>query len=97
MAQGAAMALEDAMILARCLDGVDVDGLDAAFRRYELIRKPRASAVQQMSGSNTWMQYATDPDWVYGYDASTASLENAGDVPVGTSSPSISAPITISI
>jgi salicylate hydroxylase/6-hydroxynicotinate 3-monooxygenase len=74
MAQGAAMALEDAMVLARCLDGVEPEGFAPAFRRYELNRKERASRIQQMSGANTWMQYNTNPDWVYGYDAATAPL-----------------------
>jgi salicylate hydroxylase/6-hydroxynicotinate 3-monooxygenase len=74
MAQGAAMALEDAMVLARCLDGVEPDGFAAAFRRYEINRKPRASRIQQRSGANNWMQYNTNPDWVYGYDATTVPL-----------------------
>jgi 2-polyprenyl-6-methoxyphenol hydroxylase-like FAD-dependent oxidoreductase len=74
MAQGAAMALEDAMVLARCLDGVEADGFAAAFRRYELNRKPRATQIQQVSGKNNWMQHNTNPDWVYGYDAVTAPL-----------------------
>lgn len=74
MAQGAAMALEDAMVLGRCLDGVEPEGFNAAFKRYEWNRKPRASRIQQMSGKNTWMQHNTNPDWVYGYDAVTAPL-----------------------
>ena len=32
MAQGAAMAIEDAAILSRCLDGVDRDGVEAALQ-----------------------------------------------------------------
>ena len=35
MAQGAAMAIEDAAVLSRCLDGVDRDGVASAFRRFE--------------------------------------------------------------
>ena len=38
MAQGAAMAIEDAAILSRCLDGVDRDGVAAALQRYETTR-----------------------------------------------------------
>jgi salicylate hydroxylase/6-hydroxynicotinate 3-monooxygenase len=74
MAQGAAMALEDAIVLARCLEGVEPDGYAAGFQRYELNRKPRASQIQQVSGKNTWMQHNTNPDWVYGYDAVTVPL-----------------------
>jgi 6-hydroxynicotinate 3-monooxygenase len=69
MAQGAAMALEDAAVLSRCLHGVDADGIAEAFRRYELTRKPRTSKIQLTSRENTWMRTRTDPDWVYGYDA----------------------------
>jgi 6-hydroxynicotinate 3-monooxygenase len=69
MAQGAAMAIEDAAVLSRCLADVDRDGVEAAFRRFEATRKPRTSRVQLSSRTNTWLKTRTDPDWVYGYDA----------------------------
>jgi 6-hydroxynicotinate 3-monooxygenase len=69
MAQGAAMAIEDAAVLSRCLKGVDRDGVSDAFRRFEATRKPRTSRVQSSSRTNTWLKNPTDPDWVYGYDA----------------------------
>jgi len=69
MAQGAAMAIEDAAVLSRCLEGVDRDGVEAAFRRFEATRKPRTSRVQLSSRTNTWLKTRTDPDWVYGHDA----------------------------
>jgi 6-hydroxynicotinate 3-monooxygenase len=69
MAQGAAMAIEDAAMLSRCLADVDRDGVAAAFRRFEATRKPRTSRVQLNSRTNTWLKERTDPDWVYGYDA----------------------------
>ncbi len=69
MAQGAAMAIEDAAMLSRCLQGVDRHGVAAAFRRFEATRKPRTSRVQLNSRTNTWLKERTDPDWVYGYDA----------------------------
>ena len=56
MAQGAAMAIEDAAVLSRCLDGVDRAGVAAAFRRFEATRKPRTSRVQLSSRTNTWLQ-----------------------------------------
>jgi salicylate hydroxylase/6-hydroxynicotinate 3-monooxygenase len=74
MAQGAAMAIEDAAVLSRCLKGVDRDGVAEAFRRFEATRKPRTSRVQASSRTNTWLKNPTDPDWVYGYDAWTAPL-----------------------
>jgi 6-hydroxynicotinate 3-monooxygenase len=69
MAQGAAMAIEDAAVLSRCLREVDRDGVEAAFRRFEATRKPRTSRVQLSSRTNTRLKTRTDPDWVYGYDA----------------------------
>jgi len=80
MAQGAASALEDAAVLARCLDGVDADGIEPAFNRYEATRKPRATQIQGTSRGNTWMRRETDPSWVYGYDACSAPLADAAAV-----------------
>lgn len=74
MAQGAASALEDAMVLSRCLDGVAADSVPDAFKCYEATRKPRTSQIQMQSGKNTWLKGDTDPSWVYGYDACTAAL-----------------------
>jgi 6-hydroxynicotinate 3-monooxygenase len=74
MAQGAAMAIEDAAVLSRCLDGVDRDGVADAFRRFETTRKERTSRVQATSRANTWLKQRTDADWVYGYDAWTVPL-----------------------
>ena len=43
MAQGAATSIEDAAILARCLDAVNGEDIEGAFKRYEAHRKPRTS------------------------------------------------------
>lgn len=69
MAQGAASAIEDAVILARSLHDSRVGGLQDAIRVYESVRRPRATAIQQNSAENTWMRNATSFEWVYGYDA----------------------------
>jgi 6-hydroxynicotinate 3-monooxygenase len=74
MAQGAAMAIEDAVVLSRCLEGVDRDGVAAAFQRFEATRKERTSRVQLSSRTNTWLKTKTDGDWVYAYNAWTAPL-----------------------
>src|SRR3974390_2047181 len=74
MAQGAAMAIEDAAVLSRCLDGVDRDGVANAFRRFEATRRDRTTRVQQTSRTNTWLKQKTDTDWVYSYDAWTVPL-----------------------
>jgi 2-polyprenyl-6-methoxyphenol hydroxylase-like FAD-dependent oxidoreductase len=74
MAQGAATSIEDAAILARCLDEKDGEDIEGAFQRYEAHRKPRTSKIQAISSANTWMKGRTNPDWLYGYDAWNAPL-----------------------
>ena len=69
MAQGAAMAIEDAAVLSLCLKDVAHDGVADAFRRFEARRKQRTSRVQLSSRMNTWLKDPTNPDWLYGYDA----------------------------
>ncbi len=75
MASGAAMALEDSVVLARCLEGATAATVEKALHTYEANRKPRTSAVQAGSSANTWMRNATDPNWLYGYDAWTVPIE----------------------
>ena len=48
-AQGAAQAVEDAVVLAACMKGATKGTAAAALQRYEAIRRPRASEVQLMS------------------------------------------------
>ncbi|MCW5749262.1 MAG: FAD-dependent monooxygenase [Alphaproteobacteria bacterium] len=76
MAQGAAMAIEDAAILSRCLDGVDRDGVAPALARYVATRQDRTARIQLTSRENRWGKGATNPDWVYGYNAWIAPLAN---------------------
>lgn len=54
MAQGAAMAIEDAYVLAKCLSRFELS--DALFK-YEQTRKPRATKVQQMSKANAGLYH----------------------------------------
>jgi salicylate hydroxylase len=69
MAQGAGMAIEDAVVLARHLEGVAMDDAAAALKRYEQARIERASQVQLGSRGNNWLREGGNADWVYGYDA----------------------------
>jgi 2-polyprenyl-6-methoxyphenol hydroxylase-like FAD-dependent oxidoreductase len=76
MAQGAATSIEDAAILARCLNDVNGEDIEGAFKRYEKHRKPRTSLVQAISSANTWMKEGSgDTSWLYGYDAWNAPLD----------------------
>jgi salicylate hydroxylase/6-hydroxynicotinate 3-monooxygenase len=68
MAQGAATSIEDAAVLARCLKDVAIEGIEAAFTRFEARRRPRTSRIQEISSANTWMSGGNDdPGWLYGY------------------------------
>ena len=72
MAQGAAMAIEDAAVLSRCLEGIEPSGVADAFHQFEATRKPRTTRVQETSRANRWLKEKTDTDWVYAYDAWSA-------------------------
>ena len=72
MASGAAMAIEDAAVLVRCL--IRTDDCTAAFALYQQTRMPRVSKVQRISAENTFLRYPSDPTWVFGYDAVTEPL-----------------------
>jgi len=74
MAAGGSMAIEDAVILSRCLAEGGGD-LRAAFRRYAATRIPRVAEVQRISIENTWMRGPTETDWFFCYDATTAALD----------------------
>ena len=72
MAQGAAMAMEDAVVLARALAASSDIGL--ALERFQTARRARAAEVQAVSHANSWMREATDPAWCYGHDAWTVEI-----------------------
>ncbi|AWV21118.1 Salicylate hydroxylase [Roseomonas mucosa] len=74
MAQGAGMAVEDAVVLARCLHEGMAD-LPAALRRYERARLARTAEIQVASRGNAWLRAGGNADWVYGYDAWNVPLD----------------------
>jgi salicylate hydroxylase len=70
MAQGAGMAIEDAVVLCRALTGAaDRPQAAAALQRYEAARRERTARIQLASRGNEWMKGPGNADWVYGYDA----------------------------
>ncbi|MCK8786948.1 FAD-dependent monooxygenase [Roseomonas sp. NAR14] len=68
MAQGAGMAVEDAVVLARCVSEGGED-IVASLRRYEAARQPRTAQIQLGSRGNAWLRAGGNADWVYGYDS----------------------------
>jgi len=87
IAQGAALAIEDAAVVARCLAEAGSSGVPAALATYESVRRPRTTRCQLKSYQ--MMEVGLDPDrerpassgqgdwldWVYAYDADRASRE----------------------
>ena len=82
MAQGSAMAIEDAVILARCLEAFD--DREVALSRYEAVRRERSARVILQSRAQTGLyqrlsgdkkrQRAASTDWVYGFDATSCAI-----------------------
>ena len=78
MAQGACMAIEDAVVLGRCLAGVTERGAaERALVAYERARRDRTAQIQIGSRGNQWMKTQGNADWVYGYDAAGVELPTA--------------------
>ena len=88
MAQGAAMAIEDAAVLACCVDGAD--DVAQALLHYESLRRSRTSRIQLGSRGNAKLFHLRPPyswlrnralgkargnvlDWVFRYDALNAA------------------------
>ena len=93
MAQGAAMAIEDAAVLSGCLQ-TEPD-IDTALQGYEALRKPRTARIQKgsernarlfhLSGFRAWLRDRAvntagkrTMDWLYGYDPNSSSAQMAG-------------------
>ena len=74
MAQGACMAVEDGVMLARALEGVGPNEAPAALQRYENSRRERTARVQIGSRGNEWLREGGNADWLYGYNVWQAEL-----------------------
>ena len=77
MAQGAVQSIEDAAVLAKCLERADVHAASAALQRYEQTRKPRASRCQEGSRRNGIMYHLADGEDQRNRDANLASATTA--------------------
>jgi salicylate hydroxylase len=75
MAQGACMAIEDAVVLARALEGAGSADVATALECYETARKERTAQIQIASRGNEWLKQGGNADWVYGYDAWAVDLD----------------------
>lgn len=78
MAQGACQAVEDAVVLARCLAAAALDTVPAALREYETIRKPRVWDVQRASWRNATTYHLPDGESQRERDAAWAASAARG-------------------
>ena len=76
MASGAAMAIEDAAVLARCI--CQAADCSAAFELYRATRRSRIDMVQRISAENSFLRSPTDPTWLFAYDAVSVPLGPQG-------------------
>lgn len=74
MAQGAGMAIEDGIVLARCLADAKDEDVPAALARYQAARLDRTAQIQIGSRGNNWLKAGSNADWVYEYDAWNVAL-----------------------
>jgi 2-polyprenyl-6-methoxyphenol hydroxylase-like FAD-dependent oxidoreductase len=74
MAQGAVQAIEDAAVLAKCLERAAPHNLVPALRRYEETRKPRATRCQEGSRRNGDMYHLADGEQQQLRDRSLGSV-----------------------
>ena len=74
MAAGAAMAIEDAAVLARCIAERGTADAAESFTWYEANRRPRVTKVHDISAVNTWLRSPVNPDWLFCYDACAVEL-----------------------
>ncbi len=87
MAQGGASALEDAAMLARCLEAASDPA--RALRSYAATRLPRTTRLQLTSRENTWGTQGTDPSWVYAYDVWQAPIADPDAAPSPLAGPDL--------
>ncbi|MFF2650817.1 FAD-dependent monooxygenase [Streptomyces sp. NPDC058045] len=80
MAQGAGQAIEDAVVLARCL-AEESRTPEESLLAYQAARLPRTSRVQLGSRANDWLKSGGDADWLYGYDAWSEPTDGRAPVP----------------
>lgn len=76
MAQGAGMAIEDGVVVARCLaQAQQLADVAPALQRYAAARQARTAEIQIGSRGNQWMKTQGNADGVYGYNAWRVALD----------------------
>jgi salicylate hydroxylase len=76
MAQGAAQSIEDGATLAACLSGVARSDIPSALQRYERLRKPRTTSIQDAARGNSITFHLPDGPQQQARDAAMAAQGN---------------------
>jgi salicylate hydroxylase len=77
-AQGAGQAIEDGAVLAGCLRGVSTGSVPGALRRYEGLRRERATRVQRLSHERREHHHMPDGEEQQARDAALAGTDPMG-------------------
>jgi salicylate hydroxylase len=80
MAQGANQAIEDAAVLACCIQDAGAAGIGDALARYEQIRRPRASQIQRLSRERADHNHLPDGERQSHRDAAFAGQDPLNDL-----------------
>lgn len=83
MAQGAAQSIEDGATLAACLLRYGVADISAALRRYEALRLPRATRLQELSRANKTRFHLPDGPEQQARDAQMATSGDRSIAAIG--------------
>ena len=78
MGQGAAMAMEDAAMLVRCIQHLGEEDPVAAIDLYRSLRFDRTTRVKVVSDGHEWLRHGCDGDWLFGYDVFEVPLVPPG-------------------
>jgi 6-hydroxynicotinate 3-monooxygenase len=74
LGQGGGMAIEDAAMIMRCLEYVEGEDIELAFRLYEANRFERASRAQREARRDEFGRGKIDQEWLYGFDIMTTPI-----------------------
>lgn len=74
LGQGGGMAIEDAVMIVRCLESTSGHEPELAFRLYEANRFERTAKAQRRSQEDEWGRGKMDHQWLYGHNVLTAPI-----------------------
>ena len=74
------MAMEDAVVLARCIGHYPEEHIASAFALYRSTRYDRTKRIKLESDKHEWMRHGSEADWVFGYEAAKAPLRDSSEI-----------------